>query len=309
LGCYCSAQKKQTFLGDSQLKKDAFTPKSANTVLPYSGSTDPNYLASFEPVSFNIYFWGINKNDGNSPAPMTYESVMNVMRAINEAFNPHGICFILKGYSYINNDQMHSGSNFLQIRNFAKNNKFFDSNAINCYVPYDYVEGESASGWSNMFSNCFTVRMKWGFSPDVNAVMHELGHIFGLYHTFASSGNGTIIKEHVTRDPKDPNYNALTEGDKVTDTPATPNFYNPNSFGTVPQVPKRPSIVDCIYIGNAKDELGVPFNLTTDDVKNIMGYTPCGGGAFTIGQGIRMMETIYCNAAKNKNILAAMTSN
>jgi|GEM_PF-4204083 len=29
----------------------------------YSGSTDPDYLAQFEPISFKIFFWGINKSD------------------------------------------------------------------------------------------------------------------------------------------------------------------------------------------------------------------------------------------------------
>ena len=27
----------------------------------YSGSVDPEYLASFEPVTFNIFFWEINR--------------------------------------------------------------------------------------------------------------------------------------------------------------------------------------------------------------------------------------------------------
>jgi len=32
----------------------------------YSGSVDPEYLASFEPVSINIFFWGVNRSDGTS---------------------------------------------------------------------------------------------------------------------------------------------------------------------------------------------------------------------------------------------------
>ena len=30
----------------------------------YSYSIDPNLTASFEPVVYNIFFWGINKSDG-----------------------------------------------------------------------------------------------------------------------------------------------------------------------------------------------------------------------------------------------------
>jgi len=35
----------------------------------YSGSVDPEYLASFEPISFNIFFWIINDSNGFSHTP------------------------------------------------------------------------------------------------------------------------------------------------------------------------------------------------------------------------------------------------
>ena len=274
----------------------------------YTGSVNPDYLASFEPVSFNIYFWGINRGDGTSEKPMTYNDVEDVMRSINEVFNPHGIYFVLKGYSYVNNDALNSGATHWQIRDYMQQNKHIVSDAFNCFVPYDFKEGASANGWTELFSKTLSIRMKWAFNYKSKSTPHELGHILGLYHTFGKSGNGDIIKEHVTRNPDDPNYNALTEGDYIHDTPAMPNFFNPKSFGTVPKPPNQDaSVVDCIYIGNITDEQGTPFVLTPYDVGNIMGYTPCKNANFTPGQAIRMMETIYFNEAKNKNILEAKT--
>jgi hypothetical protein len=50
----------------------------------------------------------------------------------------------------------------------------------------------------------------WGWT-----VAHEIGHWFGLYHTF--QGNGS---ENVTRDPNDPCYNCETSGDQLCSTAA-----------------------------------------------------------------------------------------
>jgi hypothetical protein len=47
---------------------------------------------------------------------------------------------------------------------------------------------------------------------------HEMGHTFGLLHTFNTFYNTEC--EHVTRDPLNPNYNATTAGDMIKDTEA-----------------------------------------------------------------------------------------
>ncbi len=147
-----------------------------------------------------------------------------------------------------------------------------------------------------------------GNSSDIiagNILAHELAHTFDLRHVWGSNNQGSTTPEHVTRDPNDPNYNALSVADFSHDTPPMLSFWwekgTENSIYT---------IVDpdtCEYLGNGMDNLGMPFNLTPTDVGNIMTYSlnRCYVG-FTIGQGVRIREWIANPTNVNKQSILAM---
>lgn len=118
--------------------------------------------------------------------------------------------------------------------------------------------------------------------------------------------------EHVTRDPNDPNYNALSVADFIHDTPAMVSFwgealaYDLTIFDII-------DVNTCNYTGSLTDALGVPFELTPADVGNVMGYTyqPCITTGFTTGQGIRIREWIANPPANNnqQSLLAMRNDN
>lgn len=74
----------------------------------YSGSVDPNVLSSFEPISFDVYFWIVQPK--NLPyrdnEMVTYKHIEQNLKRINYMFKPMNICFVLKGYDYIDTDQI-----------------------------------------------------------------------------------------------------------------------------------------------------------------------------------------------------------
>ena len=267
------------------------TSSPSNTT-SYSGSIDPAYLATFPEVSFEIFFWIIRRSDGSSTDVVTYDSVLENLSQANSLFAPAKMCFVLKGYDYIDNDSLYNNPVSLgTITNYATSNGYYHANAINVYVTDDLVQG---NGVTNYGSDKMAIEAKhflgfWEVVPG-NVLAHELGHDFLLLHTFGSSAQGNT-NEHVTRDPNDPDYNALTAGDRLHDTPAMRAFWQ--------EIPANGSIYDiidtnnCAYIGGGTDQLGVPFAISSFELGNPMAYTwsPCIQG-FSIGQMIRMREYI-----------------
>jgi len=280
----------------------------------YSGSVDPEYLASFEPISFNIFFWIINPEDENvSYIPVTYQHqhIKENMERINELFSPMNICFVLKGYDVFKSDSVYEDSTFGQIINQAATNGKILSNAFNVYIPKNLAKGNGVTydGDNRLaIRRSYFIGNSWELSPG-NVLAHELAHDFGLRHPWGSPGGSTTTPEHVTRDPNDPNYNALTQGDYVHDTPAMASFSDEAVlFGLT--ILDIIDINTCNYMGTLTDNLNVPFELTPADVGNIMGYTyqPCITG-FTIGQGIRIREYIADPTNANRLSLSAKREN
>ncbi|HFA48507.1 MAG TPA: hypothetical protein ENJ95_05745 [Bacteroidetes bacterium] len=117
--------------------------------------------------------------------------------------------------------------------------------------------------------------IKKGNCANPTTFAHEMGHYFGLQHTFEGSG-----EEHANGD------NCETTGDQICDTPAD-NF-------VVGQPMSSYVDGDCRYINTERDENGDYYR---PDVGNIMSYYPCACG-FTTGQFLKMAEV--CRATNGR---------
>jgi len=265
----------------------------------YSGSVDPEYLASFEPISFNIFFWIIKDSNGISYNPLTYDDVLLAMNELNNVYSQFNICFRLKGVKYINDDYLHVAPYLGSIVSYATANGYVEPNSFNCYVPKKFINRISGQGDPNKTK--LTVHSYTFTETEYNSwstLIHEIGHNFDLRHTHSGC-------ENVTRDPNDPNYNALTHGDRVHDTNAVPNFID-----TSTDPPTYPYIdyETCSYFGSQTDCQGTPYIVSEQDSQNYMSYTPrvCQNN-LTIGQGIRIREAIQED--KHGAFAQAMTTN
>ena len=129
-----------------------------------------------------------------------------------------------------------------------------DPEAINIYYFNPLINGYWAYTYQNGSTNFIGIRNE--LAPNGSTATHEMGHFFGLLHTFQGySSPPNTSMELVTRDS---GKNCETAGDCLCDTPADP-YIGANEVNT-----------NCIYVGTARDannELYVP------DVSNFMAYS------------------------------------
>jgi len=262
----------------------------------YSHSTDPNYAVNndVEQKVYNIYFLGINSDNGTSPTPLIEQDVLNAVANLNRSFNDNRIFFKYRGFDHINSSRFDTitfdysvphDNFYTKLDSLAIADDYKMDNAFNVYVPQHI---EDRSGAANFYRTTLYVRDEALLKP---ILQHEIGHCFNLIHTFENY-DAALNCERVTRLELDPYYNADDAGDLIVDTPAQDTM-----FGDVDS--------NCNYTGQGEDcgdpptnDPPDPYQILVEDTKNFMGYGGlrlC-GDRFTAGQKVRMREAIDTDA-------------
>lgn len=78
------------------------------TAVAYSNFSDPNYLDSFDPIVFNVFFWGINDDDGNSTNELNETDVLNAIADLNIMYNEFNMYFKYYGFNYFNSSRFYT---------------------------------------------------------------------------------------------------------------------------------------------------------------------------------------------------------
>ncbi|MEP0265263.1 T9SS type A sorting domain-containing protein [Dokdonia sp.] len=249
----------------------------------YSRSVDEDFLATFEPVTFTIFFWGINNDDVSNTPTINEATVQEAITRINNDFNPFNIFFRLKGFDNqsFNSSEHHIGADLEEIGSYAKQHGFFAPNTFNVYIPENHGPG----GGEARFNSTICAVERDNFQD--YTLTHELAHDFFIFHT--REFFNTPECEHVTRDPNDSNYNALTAGDRIADTAASPRY----NLATIDQELDE---VNCLYIGDLTDCEGTPYEIFQEDILNFMSaFAFSCRSIFSTGQKIRMHESILAD--------------
>lgn len=205
---------------------------------------------------------------------VTISDAQNMIASLNTAFAPICLQFSLCKFEIIKN---YKYSTFFSFTDEPEVNALYNhANMINIYCPRRVFVG-SAIGVGIEFGGYSPL----GGSVNSNTVLvanasgdvaiHELGHFFGLMHTFENPGSELVNGS-----------NCATAGDLICDTEA--------DFDATQQFP--PVFIGCNYVGNLVDSNG---DFYTPLLANYMSYSPC-GCKFTHQQYLRMAATYLMNA-------------
>ncbi|MDC7996378.1 hypothetical protein [Altibacter sp. HG106] len=254
----------------------------------HSGHTDMNFMSE-TPLVLNIFFHDYQT------VTLTEDDYLRAVADLNINYNQFNIFFKYRGFELIN------GTATPQ------------NDMLNVHIQD--IPGGTALNTSYILVS-YTA-----FQTNPQILLHEIGHIFGLLHTFQGTGRTlmtfnnplfcefdpvgqlrtegwfptfTTNSENVTRNQTSGDFNADEAGDFVTDTFAAyenPNFCRDLTTG------------DSYYIfsNEVKDNAtGVKIPYVDIDATNIMLTVESPSDYpflrdFTPGQGVRMRETIINN--------------
>jgi hypothetical protein len=107
----------------------------------FTYSTDPQIIAESEPVVYNIYYWGIRKDDGTGNVLFTENAVLEATANLNIAFNPFNIFFKYRGFDYINSTEfyvMENPGDFGDLLTSSQYTNYVYPNSFNVYVSNEY---------------------------------------------------------------------------------------------------------------------------------------------------------------------------
>jgi len=209
--------------------------------------------------------------DSLGQADYTGDDLSAELESVNDLFSPICISFELCGIDSINNYEY--DSTVWALEEGEIKTLFHVKNRINFYIISEIWKGPRTKV-------CGFAALGGIANPDNGMVFmsggcasHELGHLFGLPHTFEDPGSEFVNGS-----------NCETAGDGICDTPADP-------YTGDPTIVWQGGADGCEFIWEGRDSLGMYYQ---PDVGNIMSYYSCTCG-FTRQQYIKMANT-YLNS-------------
>lgn len=209
--------------------------------------------------------------DSLHKANVTEAAIQTAIEGASTYFAPICVSFKVCEFRYIDNYHyidIDPNKDFPEMRH-----QFNVKNRINVY----YVEGFKGlpnAGFATLGGIQNTadqgIVMKKSSAGAIPTMAHEMGHYWGLYHTFEAAANGKELAD---------GSNCATAGDLICDTPADP-YINPDPTNLYINA-------GCQFINMNKDANGDYYDPHTN---NVMSYYLCWCGTFTDGQFQRMVS-------------------
>ncbi|MBK7888996.1 MAG: T9SS type A sorting domain-containing protein [Bacteroidetes bacterium] len=217
--------------------------------------------------TIRVYFH-ICRDNGGMNAAATEEEVKAEFNELIADFAPNNICFISMGLDYIDNTIVNNSPTSSLLTPYLK------ADCLNIFYHFN-IPGFGGYAWS--IPNTFCSIAKSNLAA-AHTTSHEVGHCFGLLHTFEPGNGNEMIN----------GSNSSTSADLITDTPADPWAYKGQACY---------STSGCLYTGNCTDPNGA--SNFTPPYTNTMSYwrgAPCYPNfIFTSGQYSRVNSFLFTN--------------
>jgi Metallo-peptidase family M12 len=244
---------------DSALLQQRLAERGPAATLPY-------------PVKIFVV---ICANDNGSNVAVEESEVLRQIGNMQTFYAPRNICFILTGITQVNNTDLNSQDTDSEELELAP---YLRSGHVTIFV-HDALFSTSDGSWNGFaygIPNNYLSMVSSAINSTSNrsTLAHEMGHCFGLYHTFQArtDGGGNTVRENRARSGGCKNCD--TEGDLLCDTDADRNI-DDVEVGTS----------SCNYLGSATDACGSALLMTTTNIMTY-GRRSCRDN-FTVDQGSR----------------------
>ncbi|HEX5153099.1 MAG TPA: T9SS type A sorting domain-containing protein [Parafilimonas sp.] len=220
ISAYC---QKPEFCGTYKINTSALS-----NALEYEKSNVNKALSTHYLIRVYLH---IIRNDDGSNAGATEAQVQSEFNELMLSYSPANICFIEMGLNYINNSTL----NTMHANNASSVALLKTYNIPNCVNIYYHQEIVGAGGTAYNIPNTFcSIKTS---NLGTFSTSHEVGHCFGLLHTFEPAYGYEDID----------GTNGSTTADLISDTHADPWAYLGQSCFPY---------LGCVYNGTCKDPKG-----------------------------------------------------
>ena len=230
--------------GTAQLKCGTPTPAIAQRI-----PAGYNYRPAAGEKQVQVYFYNIYNNNGTDSA-WSLSEINNEFQTAFQDYKAQGICLVFTGLKKLYNDgwlNFNSGN----INQITSGNGNFLPDCINIYLHQTLSDGTELNGLAYDIPS-YKLSVSRG-AINNRSLGHELGHCFGLYHTFETAFGLEC-----------PDGSNCTEaGDYICDTRATPadDKYMSDNTNT-----------SCVYTGNKTIDCNGANRAYNPEINNYMSY-------------------------------------
>ncbi|KAK3352121.1 hypothetical protein B0H65DRAFT_144868 [Neurospora tetraspora] len=159
-------------------------------------------------INVNVYFHVVAASTSLSDGYVTSTMINNQVSTLNTAYAPHNIQFTLKGTDYTVNSNWASDGSELAMKKALRKGTYKDLNLYilkdlgdalgYCYFPTSVTS--KSNDWYYDGCSILYSTLPGGSLTNYNlghTSTHEIGHWFGLYHTFQGgcTGNGDYVSD------------------------------------------------------------------------------------------------------------------